>query len=84
MEHQVHSVQCGGPYQPSWVVLCIMGIESYLEPFGRKTQKVDGPLGGATYEKNIKHSKLYKNILYHIGIMGFIHISNRLSIKHKK
>ena len=38
---QVHSVQCGGPYQPSWVVLCIVGIYSYLEPFGRKTQKGD-------------------------------------------
>ena len=54
MEHQVHSVQCGGPYQPSWVVLYIMGIYSYLEPFGRKTQKGDWPLGGATYEKKIK------------------------------
>ena len=61
---QMHSVQCGGPYQPSWVVLCIMGIYSYLEPFGRKPQKGDWPLGGATYEKDIKKSKLYKHILY--------------------
>ena len=80
---QVHSVQCGGPYHPSGVVLGIMGFYSYLQPFGRKTQKSDWPLGGATYEKNIKNSKLYKNILYHIEIMGFINISNHLAVKNK-
>ena len=64
---KVHSVQCGGPYQPSWVVLCIMGIYSYLELFGHLPKKQ-------------QFTKLDKNILYRIGITGFIHISNRLAV----
>ena len=34
--------------------------------------------------KKIWYQKILKNILYHIGIMGFIHIPNRLAVKHKK
>ena len=39
---QVHSVQCGGPYHPSWVVLCMMGVYSYPQPFAAKHKKVIG------------------------------------------